>query len=123
AQAESEGEVATSDASTSGALAKRGGSSTGSEPDGDPPETESDGGQELNLGISGQYAQGETNQSTDHAVGGTLVNTDLTDINGDGLPDRVSTYTDGHMEVAFNLGYTFAAPVTWSNDAVTQKGT
>jgi RHS repeat-associated protein len=122
AQAGSEGQVATT-SSTSSTLSKRGGSATGSAPSGDPPETGSDGGQELNLGISGQYAQGETNQNGDHAVGGTMVNTDLIDINGDGLPDKVSTYSDGHMEVAFNLGYTFAAPVTWSYNAVTQRGT
>ncbi len=118
----SEGAVTTTSSSSS-ARSTRGGSSTGSEPDGDPPQTESDGGQELNLGVSGQYSQGETNQNGDHAVGGDLVNSDLIDINGDGLPDKVSTYSDGHMEVAFNLGYTFTAPVTWSNDAVTQRGT
>ncbi|MGA7672007.1 MAG: SpvB/TcaC N-terminal domain-containing protein [Nitrolancea sp.] len=118
----SEGAV-TSSSSTSSTRSTRGGSSTGSEPDGDAPQTESDGGQELNLGVSGQYSQGETNQNSDHAVGGDLVNTDLIDINGDGLPDKVSTYSDGHMEVAFNLGYTFTAPVTWSSDAVTQRGT
>ncbi|HUZ01157.1 MAG TPA: SpvB/TcaC N-terminal domain-containing protein [Thermomicrobiaceae bacterium] len=122
AAAESQSQVATTSSTASG-RSTRGGSATGSEPDGDPPQTASDGGQELNLGVSGQYAQGETNQNGDHAVGGTLVNTDLIDINGDGLPDKVSTYSDGHMEVAFNLGYTFTAPVTWSNNAVTQRGT
>ncbi|WP_310961148.1 SpvB/TcaC N-terminal domain-containing protein [Nocardioides terrisoli] len=102
------------------AVSRRGAGTSGAEPDGDPPEEESDGGSKLSLGVSGSYGQGSTNHSDDAT--GDLVNTDLVDVNGDGLPDRVSTDKGGTMKVAFNLGYSFADPVKWSDDAVTQKG-
>ncbi len=121
ASSESESESEESPAGSSAAN-RRGSSASGAEPDGDAPETDSDEGSKLSLGVSGQYAKGSSNHTDDHQVGGKLVDTDLIDVNGDGLPDRVSSYTNGRMKVAFNLGYSFAAPVLWSPNAVTQKG-
>ena len=36
------------------------------------------------------------------------------DMNGDGLPDRVDSYTSGELWVALNLGYRFAEKVLWA---------
>ena len=53
------------------------------------------------LGISATISQGTS-----------LVSYDLIDINGDGLPDRVSSQ-GGAIAVQINLGYGFAEPETW----------
>ncbi len=53
------------------------------------------------LGISATITQGTS-----------LVNYDLIDINGDGLPDRVNI-SNGVITVQINLGYGFAAPEVW----------
>lgn len=46
---------------------------------------------------------------------GTVIDRSLIDMNGDGLPDRVDTYTNGVVLVSLNLGYRFAGePVAWS---------
>ncbi len=46
---------------------------------------------------------------------GTIIDRTLLDINGDGLPDRVDSYTSGELWVALNLGYRFAAEqVRWA---------
>ncbi|HEX3130666.1 MAG TPA: SpvB/TcaC N-terminal domain-containing protein, partial [Thermoanaerobaculia bacterium] len=52
------------------------------------------------------------------SVGSTVslsqVRTDLLDVNGDGLPDRVAmTPGSGSLEVQLNLGYRFGAPEVW----------
>ena len=50
------------------------------------------------------------------AFGTSTQNVDLIDMNGDGLPDQVTTDGAGHLLVYLNLGYGFAAtPVTWTN--------
>jgi len=59
------------------------------------------GTQMATIGFSGSLGDG-TNKS----------DTDLIDINGDGLPDRVSQ-SGGILMVALNLGYSFAAPEDW----------
>lgn len=66
----------------------------------------STGSQMATLGLSGNLGQG-TNQQRE----------DLIDINGDGLPDRVSS--DGtSLTVAFNLGYGFAPAEPWGASAI-----
>ena len=46
---------------------------------------------------------------------GTIFERGMEDMNGDGLPDRVDTYTSGEIWVRLNLGYRFAAKsVQWS---------
>ena len=61
--------------------------------------------QMASLGVSGNISQGESD-----------VNYDLMDINGDGLPDRVSK--SGGIKVAFNLGYGFAGYEPWSGGEI-----
>lgn len=109
----------------SSAVSKRGSGSSGAsgnDAEGGAPLSASDIASKLNLGVSGKYGQGTSNHDDDHEPGFPLVDTDLIDINGDGLPDRVSTDDNGHMKVAFNLGYAFTDAVSWSDDAVVQKG-
>lgn len=49
------------------------------------------------------------------AVSGTVIDRSMIDMNGDGLPDRVDTYTNGELLVSLNLGYRFAGEaVKWS---------
>ena len=46
---------------------------------------------------------------------GTPMDRALIDVNGDGLPDRVDTYTSGELWVSLNLGYRFAeSAIQWS---------
>jgi RHS repeat-associated protein len=46
---------------------------------------------------------------------GTPIDRALIDVNGDGLPDRVDTYTSGELWVSLNLGYRFADDaIQWS---------
>lgn len=46
---------------------------------------------------------------------GTPIDRALIDVNGDGLPDRVDTFTSGEMWVNLNLGYRFAdQAIQWS---------
>ena len=46
---------------------------------------------------------------------GRILDRALLDVNGDGLPDRVDTYTSRQMWVALNLGYRFASQqIQWS---------
>ena len=49
--------------------------------------------------------------------GTSSVDYNLVDINGDGLPDRV-TNSGGTLTVQINLGYKFADPETWGGGAV-----
>ncbi|MGH9153744.1 MAG: SpvB/TcaC N-terminal domain-containing protein [Acidimicrobiales bacterium] len=49
------------------------------------------------------------------SVSGTVIDRSMIDMNGDGLPDRVDTYTNGEVLVSLNLGYRFAGEaVKWS---------
>ncbi|RIK37697.1 MAG: hypothetical protein DCC55_23470, partial [Chloroflexi bacterium] len=46
---------------------------------------------------------------------GAIIDRALIDVNGDGLPDRVDTYTSGELWVNLNLGYRFAGDaIQWS---------
>ena len=64
--------------------------------------------------------QGDLNAdrgAIDTAAGatGTPIDRALIDVNGDGLPDRVDTYTSGELWVNLNLGYRFADDaIQWS---------
>lgn len=47
-------------------------------------------------------------------IGNSTQNIDLIDMNGDGLPDQVTTDTNGHLLVYLNMGTSFAPnPITW----------
>lgn len=48
---------------------------------------------------------------------GTDQNTELIDMNGDGLPDKVSLDSNNHLWVSLNLGYGFANPQDWTPPA------
>ena len=75
-----------------------------------PPAGNTTGGQMTPLGLSAGLGRGDSTPLHD-----------LLDVNGDGLPDRVSSSSSG-LAVALNLGYGFADPETWGtpnpNDAV-----
>ncbi|MFL6194314.1 MAG: SpvB/TcaC N-terminal domain-containing protein, partial [Thermoanaerobaculia bacterium] len=75
----------------------------------------------LGLNFTKKNGQGETTGvlSTLPSVGSTValsqVSHDLVDVNGDGLPDRVSMPPgSGAVQVELNLGYRFGAPESWS---------
>ncbi|HJQ99652.1 MAG TPA: RHS repeat-associated core domain-containing protein [Candidatus Polarisedimenticolaceae bacterium] len=68
---------------------------------GGAPKENNTGSQMVSLGLSGGLGAGTSS-----------VPFELTDMNGDGLPDRV-TESGGVLRVAFNLGYAFAPPETW----------
>ena len=57
----------------------------------------------------------ETTEKVD-TTDGAAFEWELSDVNGDGLPDRVSAGASG-VRVAFNLGYTFTEPVGWASGA------
>lgn len=51
---------------------------------------------------------------------GTPIDRALIDVNGDGLPDRVDTFTSGEMWVNLNLGYRFSdTAIQWSTGRTT----
>ncbi len=60
----------------------------------------------VSLGLSGSLGWSSTGTSDDSPFSDQL-QTDVADINGDGLPDRITTYKNGRITVAFNLGYRF----------------
>ncbi|HEX5043401.1 MAG TPA: SpvB/TcaC N-terminal domain-containing protein [Candidatus Polarisedimenticolaceae bacterium] len=64
--------------------------------------------QMVSLGLSGSLGSGSSS-----------VPFDLVDLNGDGLPDRV-TEAGGLLQVAFNLGYGFAAFEPWGTGALSR---
>ena len=79
-----------------------------------PPKGNTTGSQMTDLGLSGGLGKGTSDP--DH---------DLLDVNGDGLPDRVSR--DGsQIMVALNLGYAFAPAEPWGaaviNDGASENG-
>lgn len=76
---------------------------------GGPPKSGDLSTQMVCLGLSGNLGSGEGHGRED-----------LIDVNGDGLPDRVSS--DGSsITVAFNLGYGFAAPEPWGAAAMNES--
>ena len=79
-----------------------------------PPRSNHTGTQMQPLGLSGGLGFGDSDP--DH---------DLLDVNGDGLPDRVSSGGGGIL-VALNLGYAFAQAEPWGaagvNDGASENG-
>jgi RHS repeat-associated protein len=79
------------------------------------PKENKTGSQMVTLGLSAGLGAGESDMSYD-----------LLDINGDGLPDRLSRQ-GGQLKVAFNLGYGFADTEPWGdaaiNDGASENGT
>ncbi len=81
-----------------------------------PPKSNTTGSQmtDLGLGFSGGLGKGESDP-----------NHDLLDVNGDGLPDRVSR-SGSQLLVALNLGYAFAPAEPWGaaaiNDGASENG-
>src|SRR5207247_11212502 len=67
-----------------------------------------DNGEKSSISIGASVNKG-TNHNTE----------DLIDVNGDGLPDRVSVGSTG-ISVALNTGYGFATPETWTAGQLTQ---
>ena len=49
----------------------------------------------------------------DTSDGNAGMTTDLQDLNGDGLPDKLIYQANGQLWVAFNLGYQFGSPEPW----------
>ena len=73
------------------------------------------------IGISGELGNSSTNTSADASPGDALIESDLADMNGDGLPDRVRLYTDGRFTVSFNLGYAFdPQEIEWPGGSLEQ---
>ena len=70
------------------------------------PRDNNTGSQMVSLGLSGDLGEGSSD-----------VKADLLDINGDGLPDRISR-NGSQLMVAFNLGYRFADPEPWGQAAI-----
>ncbi|MEJ2598995.1 MAG: toxin TcdB middle/N-terminal domain-containing protein [Anaerolineales bacterium] len=75
----------------------------------------------ISLGLAGDLGWSSTNTNGDSPFSDQL-ETDFGDVNGDGLPDRITTYKDGSglVTVAFNLGYGFSPPVDWSSGGFEQ---
>jgi len=72
------------------------------------PKENSAGSQMVRLGVGGAVGLGRSE-----------VDRDLMDVNGDGLPDRVSTGLMGdELTVSLNLGYRFAAEEPWGESSI-----
>jgi RHS repeat-associated protein len=84
----------------------------------EPAENELAG---ASLGLAGDLSWSSTNTNDDSPLSDGI-ESDLGDVNGDGLPDRITTYKDGSglVKVAFNLGYGFSPAVDWSNGGFEQ---
>jgi RHS repeat-associated protein len=73
-------------------------------------------------------ARGANSQKESLGIGGELgtrtseLRTDLIDLNGDGLPDRVR-WTGNNLEVALNLGYRFAPFEVWGTAPIASEET
>ncbi|MFT3769077.1 MAG: SpvB/TcaC N-terminal domain-containing protein [Minicystis sp.] len=89
--------------SSASAKGKVGASSRGA------PKGNGSGTQMATLGLSGNLGLGQSD-----------LNTELMDVNGDGLPDRVSHTIGGPLMVALNLGYGFAPAETWGAAAINE---
>jgi RHS repeat-associated protein len=72
------------------------------------PKQNTTGSQMVSLGLSGGLGTGSSS-----------VPYDLLDVNGDGLPDRV-TVSGGALSVGFNLGYGFAPSEPWGVGALNE---
>lgn len=68
---------------------------------GHTPSENTTGSQMVDLGLSGSLGRGDSHPQVQ-----------LTDMNGDGLPDIV-TRDGGQLMVSLNLGYSFAPPEPW----------
>jgi RHS repeat-associated protein len=79
-----------------------------------PPKSNTTGSQMVQLGLAGGLGKGTSDP-----------NHELLDVNGDGLPDRVSRSGD-QLLVALNLGYSFAPAEPWGgaaiNDGASENG-
>jgi RHS repeat-associated protein len=75
----------------------------------------------ISLGLAGGLGWSSTNTNGDSPFSDSI-ESDLGDVNGDGLPDRITTYKDGSglVKVAFNLGYGFSPEVDWSSGGFEQ---
>lgn len=96
-----------------------GGGDNADAPDAEDPSGTSAG---VNLGFSGSLGHSESNH--DEGFNDVLpydpskpVETDLADLNGDGLPDRV-TVDGGTIKVRWNLGYRFSAETEFPGGAI-----
>src|SRR5262245_59948572 len=70
------------------------------------PRENKSGSQMVSLGLAGSLGGGNSDARTD-----------LLDVNGDGLPDRIS-YAGSQLMVALNLGYGFAQAEPWGDAAI-----
>ena len=87
---------------------------TGSADSGDDSQTG------VSLGLSGDLGWASTNTSNDSPLD-DLLESELADINGDGLPDRIRVYKDGRITVSFNIGYDFDSnEVDWPGGSFEQ---
>jgi len=73
----------------------------------------------VSLGFGGSLGESSSGTPGD-APTDDILQTDLADMNGDGLPDRITAFKDGRIAVAFNLGYSFAVPIFWPGDTFQQ---
>lgn len=75
------------------------------------------------FGVSGSEGWTSTNLLSDAPPGAAIVQSDLEDMNGDGLPDRVRLYSNGLFTVTFNLGYAFDThEIVWPGGSLEQGG-
>ncbi|MCB0126972.1 MAG: hypothetical protein KDE58_32150, partial [Caldilineaceae bacterium] len=75
----------------------------------------------MTAGLSGDLGWSSTNTRLEYIAAPTnLLESEFADMNGDGLPDRVSVYKDGSLRVAFNLGYDFSSEVEWPGGIMEQ---
>ncbi|MCP4542719.1 MAG: hypothetical protein GY832_36820 [Chloroflexi bacterium] len=79
----------------------------------------------VEFGISGSIGRSSTNTNIDSPAN-NLIEKELADVNGDGLPDLIRIYRDDSlvpnlsMTVAFNLGYGFSTEVAWPGGSLEQ---
>jgi RHS repeat-associated protein len=80
-------------------------------------KVDSDGSSAPKGGKNGSSQMVELGLSGELGGGSSYVTADLIDVNGDGLPDRV-TRSGSQLMVALNLGYSFAAAEPWGDAAI-----
>lgn len=73
------------------------------------------------IGITGTVAIQKTN-SGDQPEQHEPIESDLADLNGDSLPDRVYVDLDGTMRVEWNLGYRFTHDFEWPRGQSLEEG-
>jgi RHS repeat-associated protein len=75
------------------------------------------------FGVSASEGKNSTNNFGDGSPGAAIIQSDLQDMNGDGLPDRVRLYSNGLLTVNFNLGYAFDPnQIVWPGGSLDQGG-